>query len=87
MSEETPVKAHLRVSEVSAIDDAAGVHYTFSFNSNDGNREDFEGAVVYIDRDRNVEIKQGQILTLVFAEDVDFTPPETLPEKTSTRKS
>ena len=86
MSGETPVKAHLRISELSDVKDGDTTYYTFFFNSNDdaSHKEDFEGRVVYIDRTGTVELKQGQILTLVFAEDVDFAEPE--PPARSTRK-
>jgi hypothetical protein len=80
MTEGTPVKAHLRIAEITKIPDADGVYYTMTLQSNDNpnKRDDAEGTMTYVDHERTVDLEQGQIITLVFAEDVDFSPPEPL---------
>ena len=91
MAEEQPVKAHLRVTEFSDVPDGDLHYYTLTFVGNDGeqSRDDFRGVITYVDRDNKVELGFGTILTLVFSEDVDFTPPDPVTETktTTTRKS
>jgi hypothetical protein len=81
-----PVQAKLRVDEVSRILDGDKRFYTIKF-SNSEKRPDYtdnyEGLFTYVDVDGLLEVNQGDVLTLVFAEEFPV-PTETKTTRTRT---